>query len=220
MKRPALIFLELALLFAMGYWVYASLTETQPIDRPGGVEVTVQLPDARDKAILYKNDAGEYRYVITQEHDGQKLDLSANDVAERVMRGRSERSWGQTVLNVSSPIGYVWVGLGLLGQVLFTGRMIVQWLVSEKSKRSVVPPIFWWMSLGGSTMLMVYFLWRRDPIGLLGQSFGWFIYVRNLWMIYRPQLPHTDAIMNAEATEAATESPSTTDTVAANTPVR
>lgn len=204
MKRPALIFLELALLAALGYWVYASLTETQPIDRPGGVEVTVQLPDARDKAILYRNDAGEYRYVITQQHDGQQLDLSANEVAERVMRGRTERSWGQTVLNVSSPIGYLWVGLGLLGQVLFTGRMIVQWLVSEKSKKSVVPPIFWWMSLGGSTMLMVYFLWRRDPIGLLGQSFGWFIYVRNLWMIYRPQVPHTDSLMNAEASEATT----------------
>ncbi len=202
MKRPALLFLEIALLVAMGYWVYASLTETQKIDRPGGVEVTVQLPDARDKAILYRNDAGEYRYVITQQHDGQKLDLSADEIADRVMRGRHERSWGQTVLNVSSPIGYVWVGLGLLGQVLFTGRMIVQWIVSEKSKKSVVPPIFWWMSLAGSTMLMVYFLWRRDPIGLLGQSFGWFIYVRNLWMIYRPQLPHSDAIMSAEAKEA------------------
>lgn len=203
MKRPALIFLEVALLAALGYWVYASLTETQPIDRPGGVEVTLQLPDARDKAILYKNDAGTYRYIITLDHDGQKLDLSAEEVAERVMRGRKERSWGQTVLNVSNPMGYVWVGLGLLGQVLFTGRMIVQWLVSEKSKKSVVPPIFWWMSLGGSTMLMVYFLWRRDPIGLLGQSFGWFIYVRNLWMIYRPQVPHTDAIMKAEASESA-----------------
>lgn len=204
MKRPALLFLELALLAALGYWVYASLTETQPIDRPGGVEVTVQLSDAWDKAILYRADNGEYRYVITQQHDNQKLDLSANELADRVMRGRKERSWGQTVLNVSSPLGYLWVGLGLMGQVLFTGRMIVQWLVSEKSKKSVVPPIFWWMSLGGSTMLMVYFLWRRDPIGLLGQSFGWFIYVRNLWMIYRPQVPHSDAIMNAEATEGAT----------------
>ena len=48
---------------------------------------------------------------------------------------------------------------------------------------------------------MVYFLWWRDPIGLLGQSFGWFIYVRNLWMIYRPQAPHEDAIMVAEEKE-------------------
>ncbi|MBC7784929.1 MAG: lipid-A-disaccharide synthase N-terminal domain-containing protein [Burkholderiales bacterium] len=102
-------------------------------------------------------------------------------------RDRLERSWGQKLLNVSDPFGYIWVSIGLLGQVLFTGRMIVQWLASERSKKSVVPPVFWWMSLAGSTMLMVYFLWRRDPIGLLGQSFGWFIYLRNLWMIYRPR---------------------------------
>ncbi|HHQ49151.1 MAG TPA: hypothetical protein ENK19_09765 [Acidobacteria bacterium] len=79
----------------------------------------------------------------------------------------------------------MWVALGLLGQVLFTGRMVVQWLVSEKRKRSVVPVIFWWMSLGGATMLLIYFLWRKDIVGVLGQSTGWFIYSRNLWLIYR-----------------------------------
>jgi lipid-A-disaccharide synthase-like uncharacterized protein len=81
--------------------------------------------------------------------------------------------------------------------------MVVQWIVSEKSKKSVVPPVFWWMSLIGSSMLMAYFLWRRDPIGLLGQTFGWFIYVRNLWLIYRPHAPHSVAITAAEAQEAA-----------------
>ena len=206
MKRLLLIILEVALIIGLGVWVYLSLTETSPIKRPGGVEVTVQLPDAWDKAVLYKGDDGRYRYSITQQHDGAQLDLSSDELADRIHRGRTERSWGQKILNVSSPMGYIWVGLGLLGQVLFTGRMIVQWLVSEKSKKSVVPPMFWWMSLGGSTMLMIYFLWRRDPIGLLGQSFGWFIYVRNLWMIYRPQTPHEDAIMEAEEAEASTSS--------------
>jgi lipid-A-disaccharide synthase-like uncharacterized protein len=67
------------------------------------------------------------------------------------------------------------VGLGLLGQVLFTGRMLVQWLASEKQKRSVVPVAFWWMSLIGATMLLVYFTWRRDIVGVLGQATGWFI---------------------------------------------
>jgi lipid-A-disaccharide synthase-like uncharacterized protein len=203
MKRGILFALEIALLAGLGVWVYLSLTETTKISRPGGVEVTVQLPDARDKAILYKNELGQHRYAITQQHDDRQLDLSAEELAERIMRGRSERSWGQKVLNVSSPIGYLWVGLGLLGQVLFTGRMIVQWLASEKRKKSVVPPIFWWMSLAGSSMLMVYFLWRRDPIGLLGQSFGWFIYVRNLWLIYRPDTPQADAGMSSHATETA-----------------
>lgn len=202
MKRSALLVVEILLIVGLGVWVYASLTETSPIQRPGGVEVTVQLPDARDKAVLYRNEAGEYRYAILEESTHSVRDLSADELAERVMRGRTQRSWGQKVLNVSTPMGYIWVGLGFLGQLLFTGRMIVQWLVSEKNKKSIVPPIFWWMSLGGSTMLMIYFLWRRDPIGLLGQSFGWFIYVRNLWMIYRPQAPHEDAIMEAEEAEA------------------
>lgn len=201
MKRLLLIILEVGLIVALGVWVYFSLTETSPIHRPNGVEVTVQLPNAWDKAILYPDGDGHWKYAIRTDDDEVK-DVTADELAATIHRSRTERSWGQKLLNVSNPFGYVWVGLGLLGQVLFTGRMIVQWLASEKSKRSVVPPMFWWMSLGGSTMLMLYFLWRRDPIGLLGQSFGWFIYVRNLWMIYRPQTPHHDAIMDAEEAEA------------------
>jgi lipid-A-disaccharide synthase-like uncharacterized protein len=204
MKRFVLLLLEVGLIVGLGIWVYLSLTETSPIKRDGGVEVTVQLPGARDKAILYTTPDGHHHYAITEEPSGHVVDVTAEELAQRILRGRTERSWLQKVLNVSSRAGYIWVGLGLLGQVLFTGRMIVQWLVSEKSKKSVVPPIFWWMSLAGSSMLMVYFLWRRDPIGLLGQSFGWFIYVRNLWMIYRPQAPHEDAIMEAEEAEAGT----------------
>jgi lipid-A-disaccharide synthase-like uncharacterized protein len=186
MKRALLLVLEVGLIVALGAWVYLSLTETSPIVRPGGVEVTVQLPAAWDKAVLYPAGEGRWKYAIRM-NDGQVRDLTADELAREVARARTQRSWGQRLLNVSNPFGYVWVGLGLLGQVLFTGRMVVQWLVSEKEKKSVVPPMFWWMSLAGSTMLMIYFLWRRDPIGLLGQSFGWFIYVRNLWMIYRPQ---------------------------------
>jgi lipid-A-disaccharide synthase-like uncharacterized protein len=89
------------------------------------------------------------------------------------------------LLNVSSPAGFVWVTLGFLGQLLFTGRMLVQWFVSEREKRSVVPTAFWWMSLIGATMLLVYFVWRKEPIGVLGQATGWFVYVRNLLMIHR-----------------------------------
>ena len=70
----------------------------------------------------------------------------------------------------------------------------MQWLASEREKKSVVPPAFWWMSLIGASMLLLYFMWRRDMVGILGQSFGWFIYVRNLKMIYRePETPETAA---------------------------
>ncbi len=185
MKRIYLILLEIGLLVGLAIWVGFSLMETK-LTKPGGVEVTVQLADARDKAVLYRDANQHFRFVVHQD-DGKLVELSPDELAARMHRDRTARSWGQTLLNISSPAGYIWVGLGFLGQVLFTGRMIVQWIVSEKHKRSVVPPIFWWMSLVGSTMLMVYFLWRRDPIGLLGQAFGWFIYLRNIWMIYRPQ---------------------------------
>ncbi|MDA0812051.1 MAG: lipid-A-disaccharide synthase N-terminal domain-containing protein [Verrucomicrobia bacterium] len=89
-----------------------------------------------------------------------------------------------STLNITSTAGIFWVGVGLLGQVLFTGRMIVQWIASEKEKRSIVPTSFWWMSLGGATMLIVYFVWRVDIVGVIGQATGWFIYVRNLWFVY------------------------------------
>ena len=75
------------------------------------------------------------------------------------------------------------MALGLLGQLLFTGRMLVQWLHSERVGRSEVPPIFWWMSLGGAAMLLTYFLWRMDIVGVLGQSLGFVIYLRNIMLI-------------------------------------
>jgi len=105
---------------------------------------------------------------------------------ESSARARSSRGPVYRLLNITSPVGVAWVGLGLLGQVLFTGRMVVQWLVSERAKRSVVPPAFWWMSLGGAAMLLAYFAWRRDIIGLLGQGTGFLIYARNLWLLRRP----------------------------------
>ena len=99
-------------------------------------------------------------------------------------RPDGRRGWLYGALNITGVTGLFWVGLGLFGQVLFTGRMVVQWLASEREKRSVIPNAFWWMSLGGATMLIIYFIWRVDIVGIIGQSTGWFIYVRNLWFIY------------------------------------
>lgn len=200
-RKKILILLEILLIAGLGAWCYFTLTETHP-RKPGEVEVTVQIPDARDKALLYKADDGTYHYRI-HINTGQDEDLTADQLAARIHRARTTRSPGQKLLNISSPSEYAWVILGLLGQILFTGRMVVQLIVSEKNKKSTVPPMFWWMSLAGSTMLMIYFLWRQDPIGLLGQSFGWFIYIRNLWLIYfPPQQAAPDPIIHAEEEEA------------------
>jgi lipid-A-disaccharide synthase-like uncharacterized protein len=82
----------------------------------------------------------------------------------------------------------VWLSLGFLGQALFSMRFIVQWLKSERMKRSVVPLAFWYFSLAGGVALFAYALHRSDPVFIVGQGLGIFIYLRNLWLIYREPL--------------------------------
>jgi len=79
--------------------------------------------------------------------------------------------------------------LGLLGQVLFFSRFLVQWVASEKTGRSVVPLSCWYLSIGGGGLLLIYALWRKDPVITLGQAVGLFVYVRNLMLIHRRQAP-------------------------------
>ncbi|HWP48186.1 MAG TPA: lipid-A-disaccharide synthase N-terminal domain-containing protein [Candidatus Limnocylindrales bacterium] len=80
-----------------------------------------------------------------------------------------------------------WLIFGLFGQLMFSMRFIVQWIVSEKRKESVVPIQFWYYSLAGSLTLLLYAIHRKDPVFILGQSLGTFIYIRNLILIYRKQ---------------------------------
>ena len=75
--------------------------------------------------------------------------------------------------------------LGMLGQVLFFSRFLVQWIASEKKGKSTIPLSFWYLSIGGGGLLLVYALWRKDPVIVLGQAVGLFVYVRNLMLIHR-----------------------------------
>jgi lipid-A-disaccharide synthase-like uncharacterized protein len=78
-----------------------------------------------------------------------------------------------------------WVLLGFLAQALFTARFLVQWIASERAGRSVIPLAFWIFSIGGGLLLLVYALYRKDPVFIAGQSFGVFVYVRNLHFVMR-----------------------------------
>ena len=77
----------------------------------------------------------------------------------------------------------VWIGIGFLGQALFSARFIIQWLASERLRQSVVPLAFWWFSLAGGATLLSYALWRGDPVFVLGQGLGLVVYLRNLMLI-------------------------------------
>lgn len=89
-----------------------------------------------------------------------------------------------SVLHVESWMEFVWVTIGFVGQMLFTMRFIVQWVQSERANRSVIPVAFWYFSVAGGVVLFCYALYRRDPVFILGQSSGLFIYARNLWLIH------------------------------------
>jgi lipid-A-disaccharide synthase-like uncharacterized protein len=84
------------------------------------------------------------------------------------------------VLNLS------WLVLfGYIGQLMFTMRFLVQWIATERARKSVFPVAFWFFSIGGGVLLFVYALMKKDPVFILGQGFGVFIYARNLYFVYR-----------------------------------
>jgi lipid-A-disaccharide synthase-like uncharacterized protein len=157
--------------------------ESQPLKiKP--LEVKIRPMGVARVSLAPAPGGGGYLYRVVW-RDGRREELSPAEFADLLYTGHRGRSRAFTFLNITSPIGIAWVGLGLLGQLLFAGRMVVQWLASERRRRSVVPVAFWWMSLGGATLLIVYFVWRKDAVGVLGQATGWLIYLRNLRLIYR-----------------------------------
>ena len=79
----------------------------------------------------------------------------------------------------------VMIVVGFGGQFLFAMRFIIQWITSEGARRSVIPIVFWYFSIGGGTVLLLYAVWRQDPVIICGQALGLFIYARNLFFIFR-----------------------------------
>jgi lipid-A-disaccharide synthase-like uncharacterized protein len=78
-----------------------------------------------------------------------------------------------------------WVLLGFLAQGLFTMRFLVQWIASERAGHSVIPVGFWYFSIAGGLLLLVYALYRKDAVFIAGQAFGTFVYLRNLYFVLR-----------------------------------
>ncbi len=76
-----------------------------------------------------------------------------------------------------------WVILGFVAQAFFTMRFMVQWIASERARKSVVPVAFWFFSIGGGLLLLIYALYRRDPVFIAGQALGLVVYIRNVYFI-------------------------------------
>jgi lipid-A-disaccharide synthase-like uncharacterized protein len=85
----------------------------------------------------------------------------------------------------------LWLGIGFLGQTFFFSRFLVQWLASERAGRSIFPMAFWYLSLSGGFLLLIYAVYRKDPVFILGQSTGAFIYLRNIYLLRRQDQTRT-----------------------------
>ena len=77
----------------------------------------------------------------------------------------------------------VWLGVGFTAQGMFTMRFLVQWIATEKARRSIVPETFWYWSFAGGCMLFIYAVYRMDPVFIFGQGTPLFIYARNIYFI-------------------------------------
>ena len=86
-------------------------------------------------------------------------------------------------LNIEDQRELIWVLFGLGGQFLFMSRFLIQWIATERARESTIPTAFWYLSIMGGMVLLIYAIYRRDPVFMLGQSIGVFIYARNLWFI-------------------------------------
>ncbi|WP_445368397.1 lipid-A-disaccharide synthase N-terminal domain-containing protein [Methylomonas sp. BW4-1] len=99
-------------------------------------------------------------------------------------------------LSIMDSNDIIWLSIGLVGQTLFMMRFIVQWIHSERHQKSMIPVSFWYFSLSGGVIVLAYGIHRVDPVIILGQLPGTFVYARNLMLIRRE---HRDAL--AEMTE-------------------
>ncbi|WP_420131163.1 lipid-A-disaccharide synthase N-terminal domain-containing protein [Rhodopseudomonas sp.] len=89
-----------------------------------------------------------------------------------------------------------WLAFGLVAQLLFTARFLVQWISSERAGKSVVPMAFWFFSMGGGLMTLIYGIAKREPVIILGQSLATVIYIRNIMLIIKNHSRGSESVPN------------------------
>ena len=180
------------LVLGLGIWLAVGpvLRPHYPL-RHGAIKIDLRDGDSRGVLEYVPNPApGEPSFRVFRQGEfpvsltGAEVRLIfGGRVYNQAVEGR--RNWAFRLLNITSWYNLVWIGIGFGGQLLFSGRMVLQWLISERRRESVVTESFWWFSLIGSVTLLSYFIWRGDPIGMLGQATGTVIYARNLRLIHK-----------------------------------
>lgn len=194
-------------LVAMGFWlIYQPSSSLYSGEfREGSTLTPYLLGGERGWLEVSASDEGEptYRFVPRSGHPSEILSQQSliELLGEDQVRSLEQRESNALfrLFNITSWGSLAWVALGFGAQVVFAGRFLVQWLMSERAGKSTVPDVFWWMSLVGGALLFVYFVWRQDPVGVFGQSSGIVIYARNLRLISKHK-HRQEAELSAEQT--------------------
>lgn len=173
----------------------ARLVELRIGDDRGALEI---VDDASGRSYRFLFRDGTHGPLLPEDHLRAVL---SPDVFERLNAPRT--NWLFRVFNITSWGSMAWIAVGLGGQLVFSLRFLVQWLVSERRKQSVIPEVFWWFSMLGGLCLFFYFGWRQDIVGVLGQSSGVVIYARNIRLIHKRGRREREAGGKAPAIERA-----------------
>lgn len=198
MKKWLFIKWELVLamigLFGLAFWLVGGedLFYGYNDVKRAGAELTapIRVADSRGKIEVFRSPTQEPSLRILLRNGATSPPMNPaefkNTFGDKAYNEAvAPRNWAFSLLNTTSWAGVAWVCVGFIAQVTFTGRVIVQWLVSEREKKSVVPASYWWMSLCGGIVLFAYFGWRQDLVAILGQAPGIVVYGRNLRLLYK-----------------------------------
>lgn len=183
--KPGPVIAMIALLF-VGMWMVL-----RPTLARGNYDIEMRV-GSMEVLLARQPDTGPpaYRVIAPAEMAGTVIQPDELDdfLAMRLDSWLERPAWERTLLgffNITRWSTFGWVTIGLAGQAAFFGRMLVQWIISERSQVSTVPEAFWWFSFLGGLFLFIYFVWRKDVVGVLGQATGVVIYARNLRLIHK-----------------------------------
>ncbi len=181
-------------LLGLGLWLAGGESlfyHYDDLKRPGAeISGKVQVVNSRGVTEVLRVPGQEPTLrILFRNHDTSPVmtpDEFRNMFGDEVLAdATAPRNWLFSFLNITSWTSLIWVTVGFGGQLAFSGRWLVQLLVSEKERKSVVPAAYWWMSLFGGVILFAYFGWRQDFVGILGQAPGIVVYGRNLRLLYK-----------------------------------
>ncbi|MGH7244492.1 MAG: lipid-A-disaccharide synthase N-terminal domain-containing protein [Phycisphaerales bacterium] len=179
----------MAILIAIGFWLVMNPAGKKLHPREDALTSEIRIGETRGIVEISGDSSAAQRFRILTRDGYESKEFSRVEfesvfgptITSQIADGQT--NWLFRLFNITSWASLVWIAIGFGGQLMFSGRMFLQWLISERHKVSIITPAFWWFSLLGGICLFTYFVWRQDAVGVLGQSSGIVIYARNLRLI-------------------------------------